>query len=772
MPPASGSLLELTYFYKKTDTKVIDENLAFQADGSNKTFFTKFAPIVDGSNAGKTSTNVKSIVVKINNVITPAAFLDGAEGSFTLQTAPLSTDTVTVSYFYNTHANTSDDLPYANPTRILRVGYSPETSDFIENVDFAIIDNTINWGTGYKLVIAQHTTGSEFFDDNKIIGKMVDEKIYNEYIAPANIAGKVITVKFSPIVDGTGRDIVTEDPSKVIVNVNGTPATVTKIDGETGKITLKTAPLLSDVVTVTYWRSRMEDDTYSIKVESVGPSGVGTYSIESLEDGLLGLAVPGAKAVSNSSFTGANYLTGPSVSKGYTVDETVTLTFTDNTSFIVSSSNVDGSSGFGKTDSTYVDQRTGLIFTLAADPLYAAGDLIEIDVVKDAVFITSTQLITSIPGIQLQVFDTDDTTIDDVTSFITFDKSGREPAVGETYYISYEYNKNDYECKVFTKFKDITNEYGFLAAENPLVFASYLMMTNGAVALITCQTKRATNSEIAADQSYFEVIDRLKYPVQGFNPSVIFPVSTSSSVVNYVSQHCNTMSSKRMRRERTSFFGYAVGTEPLEAANFAQLINSERMVSIYPDGAVVELTAADGSVTQSIVDGSFLAAALIGVNVSTAYDVAEPMTRKQIVGFKALIREMDEATMDMVASKGVTIITGEGFKVRHCLTTRMESTLTREYNVTTIRDFIQQSARSGLDKYIGRKFVSNLPAEVATSLSSILQSAKDSQIIVDFKGVTAERDKTQPDFIRASAYYVPVVGLNWIEIIFSIRIRF
>jgi hypothetical protein len=149
------------------------------------------------------------------------------------------------------------------------------------------------------------------------------------------------------------------------------------------------------------------------------------------------------------------------------------------------------------------------------------------------------------------------------------------------------------------------------------------------------------------------------------------------------------------------------------------------------------------------------------------------MTRKQIVGFKALIREMDEATSDMVATRGVTIIMRTNpFVVRHCLTTNMTSTLTREYNVTTVRDYIQQEARRVLDQYIGKKFIRTLTDDVAATLGAMLRAAKDATIIVDFKGVSAERDATQPDFIRATAYYIPIVGLNWIECTFNIRIRF
>jgi len=774
LTPKSTDTVTITYFYKKTDTKITDEELTDQVDGTTITFFTHHKPIVDGSNAGKATTTTGNIIVKVNGAIVEVAHLDGVEGSFTLQAPPLLGDTLTVTYYFNMHPNTADDLPFTGLTRMIRVGISPETSEFVENVDFAIIGDQIQWGTGSKLISIVHTTGGEFFDENQITTQFVDDKIYNEDVS-SQFTGveKTLTVNFKPMVDGTGRDIVTDDPSHVIVTVNGTPVDVTRVDGEQGIVYLQTAPLIADTVFITYWKSRMEDDTYSIEVDTPGAVGVGTYTITSTEDGRLGIAVPGTENVAGL-FGGAEYLTGPTVAKGYTIDETVTLTFTSNTHFSVTSNVVTGSAGFGRTDSTYIDSVTGLMFTLVADPLYASGDSIEIDVTKEATFVTSVLPITSVPGIYLSVNNTTDVTSGDITDLVAFDKSGKEPEVSNVYYVSYYYEKEDYECAIYTKFKDITNDFGALSASNSLVLASYLMFLNGAPALILCQVKKATGSDLAPDTAYFDVLTRLEQDVDGINPAIIFPVTTTPSVINAVSTHCSTQSSKRNRRERISFFGFPVGTEPLDAGEFAMGINSQRMIAVYPDGGVIELVEPDGSVSENVVDGSYVAAALVGLNVNPAYDVATAMTRKVIVGFKQLVRAMDESTMDLVATRGVTLIQkiSSTFLVRHGLTTKMDSALTREIMVITIQDFIQQEARRVLEPFIGRKMTSNLPGEAGTTLGSMLTSAVEAQIITDFKGVIAERDTVQPDYIKVTAFYIPMFGLNWVDVTFTIRVRF
>jgi len=776
LAPKTSDVVTVTYYYHKTDTKITDESLTDQIDGTTTTFFTHFEPIVDGSNAGRTTTNVNDIIVKVNGSIAEVTNLDGSNGAFTLSTPPTVGNTLTVTYYFNKYANTADDLPYPGLLRVIRVGLSPETSDFIETIDFAIINDQIQWGTGSTLVIVDHTTGSEFFDDTQITTQVDDDRIYNEDVS-SQFTGveKECTVRFVPIVDGTGRDIVTEDPTKVIAKVNGSVVAIRRVEGEIGKVVLVAAPPVSAKVLITYYRSRMEDDTYAMEVVLAGATGVGTYKITSAEDGRLGIAVPGTETVANPSFTGANYITGPTVSKGYTIDETVTLTFTSNTQFSVTSSVPGGSTGSGVTDSTYVDPITGLIFTLGADPLYAAADTIQINVTAEATFVTSVIPITSVPGMRVTVNNTTNTSAGDITNLITFDKSGKEPNVGDIYYISYEYLKTDYDCKLFTKFKDITNEYGDLDATNAIVLGAYLMFLNGAIALILCQAKKALNSEYAADSTYYDILTRLQQPVSGTNPALILPLTTSTSVVSAISQHCNIQSSKRYRRERISFFGFATGTEPNEAGNIASSINSSRMTAVYPDGAVIELTNPDGSVNDSVVDGSFIAAAYAGLNVSTAYDVAEPMTRKSIVGFTKLVRTLDEPTMDMVANKGVTVIQLIGsttMQIRHGLTTNMASSLTREQNIITITDFIQQEARRVLDPYIGRKFVRTLTTDVSTTLGAMLRAAIEAEIIVDFKNVSAERDAVEPDFIRASAFYIPIVGVNYIEVTLNIRVRF
>jgi hypothetical protein len=780
----SNPTVTIAYFYKRTDTRILNENLSDQADGSTTTFYVANEPIVDGSNAGRVTTNVSDVKVKVSNSFADVIHLDGANGAITLATAPALNATVTVTYFFNQYPNTSDDLPVAGLTQMIRVGYSPETSDFIEDVDFAIIDDQIQWGTGWKLVPDPNDSG--IFNDNMIVVSVFDNKKYKEDVS-SQFTGteNFCTVSIIPIVNGTARqstspqmnpiDIYTVDQTSVVVKVNGTEVDVRRVQGDIGKITLVSAPAPGSTVTVTYWYSRIIDGQYNVEVITAGGQDVGQYHVwyndvvgNQIDVGNVGLLVTDQGKFYSDSL--------PTIPLDYAIDENVTITVTSSLGFAVTSDQSAGSNGYGTVGSTYIDVNTGLFFTLD-ESVVTSSVTIQMVIEKAAAIIpvssTLSNTLTSIPGATVDVLSTENafdpiTAAGDLTKLYIFNKSGKEPAVSDVYYVTYTYVKTDFEPAVFTQFKDVTNEYGALSENNSLVLAAYLAMLNGATALICYQVRKGADSEVAPDQYYFDALDVLKSDVSGVAPSIVFPVTSSQSVIEYTTAHVTQMSSKRYRRERTSFFGYAVGTEPLDAANFAASINNQRMLAVYPDGATIQLVDTNGVATDHVIEGSYLAAAMVGLNVNSMYDVATPMTRKQLVGLKQLVRTLDEPTMDMVAIKGVTIIT-QNFTVRHSLSTNMSNIITSDPAVTTISDFIQQQTRQVLDPFIGRKIVDGFTNDVARTDTAMLRAAKQAQIISNYTPATAVRDPNNPKMINVSAYYVPVFGCDWILVEYGLR---
>lgn len=84
--------------------------------------------------------------------------------------------------------------------------------------------------------------------------------------------------------------------------------------------------------------------------------------------------------VANTNYVSHVWSIGPKSNAGYTVNETVSLTFTSNTQIAVTSSSILGTTGAAVTGSEFSNSTTGLDFELAADALYAAADVIKLKV--------------------------------------------------------------------------------------------------------------------------------------------------------------------------------------------------------------------------------------------------------------------------------------------------------------------------------------------------------------------------------------------------------
>jgi hypothetical protein len=244
-------------------------------------------------------------------------------------------------------------------------------------------------------------------------------------------------------------------------------------------------------------------------------------------------------------------------------------------------------------------------------------------------------------------------------------------------------------------------------------------------------------------------------------------------VLEAVKKHVEIQSSERYRKERIAFFGFPVGTDYLTAGDKAENFNSRRLVAIYPDGAVIGLRDELGKEVEFIVDGSYIGAALIGVNVSPSIDVATSMTRKQIIGFKRLFRVLNEVEMDQTAWRGVTIIEDLDpiIRVRHSLTTDMSSPLTWQLHITTSADFVQQAMRRALDPYIGRKYLGNVNAAVEDTALAVMNNLVAAELINKVGPINAEQHPTDPTIMLLDVVYAPINALDYIRVTFRLRNR-
>jgi hypothetical protein len=442
--------------------------------------------------------------------------------------------------------------------------------------------------------------------------------------------------------------------------------------------------------------------------------------------------------------------------------------------FTVTSSHVSGSAGTGTPGQTYTDARTGLRFTIlpSATGDYSSGSF--------TMSVTETWKVNpsipylSVPGLELIVTDTLGVGLNNTAKVQTFNPGGIEPAIGDSYFITYRYMKQDFSTRLFAQFRTIEANFGPLSAENRVTLAAFLMILNGAVLVGIKQVLKAPNTNQASDVAFVTALKELEKPLAGnVKPDVLVPLSTSTVVYSQIMQHVEVQSTLRNQSERMAYIGFASGTGPTTAQTVARSLESNRVVACYPDSAVVTLTDELGNNFETLVDGTFLAAAVAGSAVSPAFDVATPFTRRRIQGFTRLPRILDAVEANLTATSGVTLLEDLApiIRIRQGLTTDMSTILTRLPTVTQIADFVQQSARSTLDVFIGTKFLASRTNDVEVSLTSMFNSLVQAEIVGAFTGISATVDPDDPTVLRVESYYQPIFPLLYIVVTFNLRSR-
>lgn len=441
--------------------------------------------------------------------------------------------------------------------------------------------------------------------------------------------------------------------------------------------------------------------------------------------------------------------------------------------YTVSSDNPSGSNGTGVPGQTYTDSRTGLRFSVlpSATGSYTVGGSFVLAV--SPTFLVSPAIpFYSIGGMELTVSNTVGVIPNDTGTLQTFNPSGQTPAIGDPYYITYKYLKQDFTTRIFRQLKTIEANFGPTSAENRVTLAAYLAILNGALLVGIKQVLKVTNTNQASDASYIAALQELTIPLPGnIRPDILIPLTSSTAVFSQLVQHVETQSLIQNQSERMGFIGFASGTTPSQAGAIATALNSNRIVAFYPDSAVVTLTDELGQSYENLVDGSFFAAAMAGAVVSPSVDVATPYTRRHLQGFTRIPRILDPVEANQTAVKGVTLLEDLDpiIRVRQGLTTNMTSVLTRLPTVTQIADYVQQQSRLTLDSFIGTKFLASRTQEVNVTMTSLFKSLVQADIVAAFTGISSSVDPNDPTVLRFEAYYQPVFPLLYIVLTFNLR---
>ena len=435
----------------------------------------------------------------------------------------------------------------------------------------------------------------------------------------------------------------------------------------------------------------------------------------------------------------------------------------------------------GQVGQTYRDLVTGLTFTIldrAGGASYPIGQSFTLKV--RAIATCDSNLPTyAVPGLQLIVANTTGVGVGDTALVTTHNRSGAQPAVGDVYYVSYNYRKQDFSTQLYTRLSAVEAAYGPNSPTNPVTLASYLTFLNGAVLVAVKQVEKDQdsnadgNNDSASTAAYIAAIDAVEGALPGgVYPDILVPLKgDDTSLFAYLAKHCDIQSSIRYRAERTAVCGFSAGTQPRDAGNIAAGVARTRMRMVYPDIATLTLSRADGTNDSYLVDGTFLAASVVGTRVAPTVDVATPWTNTRIFGFDRLARVLDAVQQNQVAVRGVTILEDRNpvIRIRQGFTTDMSNILTKTPTVIQIADEVQKQARATLDRFVGVKFLPGITSQIEGQLSSTLKDLVQAQIITGFTGVSARVSPDDPTVCEVTAAIAPVFPLLYVVITFSLR---
>lgn len=437
----------------------------------------------------------------------------------------------------------------------------------------------------------------------------------------------------------------------------------------------------------------------------------------------------------------------------------------------------DGTGADGRISQTYVDSVTGFTITILSREggiAYPTGaDATLTFNVSSSIKTNANIPQYAIPGVSLVVSNTLGTAIGDNALVETFYKGGKEPTIGQTYYIDFTRDRSSFNTRTFSNLADVVRTYGEISLENTLSMGAFLAFSNGATALACKQIQLDVNQTSPTVDQMLTAIQQIEGEiVPGLSPSVIVPLMpASTALLSAISNHCDVQSSLRYRSERRAVLGCAVGTQPRDAQALAQGVGNSRVCLIYPDIANIRFTDSQGVAQSYFVGGEMIAVAVAMATFNPTIDSATPWTNRSVNGFTDLGRILDDVDANATANAGITVLkqTPQGIQVRHGLTTNMTSVLTKTPTVVQIADDVHLRVRNLCNRYIGQKFVPNTVSQIEGQVNGLFKQLVRDQIISTYTGLTVTNDPNDPTGLLVDVFYKPVYPLLYIQFTFTVQ---
>lgn len=766
--PFNGLLINTTL----ADDNVYLRKTVSGPSNSVNTVFTLADVPVDGSGLGKPTDDPGLIKVFVGtspvDAISRAAVnvirLSGATAQVTLQNPPTVGSFVYASYKRSALADHAYTFTATNP---------------------AATEYTIKDEHGNPIPVASITTTP---------GTLVFPYSLSDLVTGVGSPDETVTVKFED--DGLGSLSTGVQASAEIDGLVFTAHNVGEAPNGVTGITFVGGPgVVADSAAIT-----VDSETLTVHITKTGGTRTlgdiialfSTYANQATTP--LAGSITVSTSLSDTSTTAS--ASGVVLMEGGT-DAVLSNTFANR--FTVSSSSPDGSAGTGYLGQTYIDAKTGLRFTLVDSTkavedgygytstpsgyVFQPNDEISITVSSSAPRVGGPTTpggvpvtFLDIPGVKTQVLQLFQVGVGNTATLNTYSKSGNGPNVGDYYFITYKVNKTaeDMMLKMFTSAQAAYAVYGPPSLDNRLSLGIYLMTLNGAQSFGAIQVPKQAGLNTAADPAFNSAIQSLTSPLPGSNykASVIVPLSTSPSVHQVLSRQLITQSSVRMKGEAIGFVGFDQFTTPTTARQYARSLKNSRVIAVAPFYASLQLPTqnANGTYQTIGVTGEFMAAALAGLELNPANDVATSLTNQNLVGFKQLLKRYDDTVKDLMAGDGITVLdeNNGALYVRDYLSTDNSDAITSEPTSTTVVDYVRKQFRIGLKQFVSRKFTQSLLNDIQIVATAMLNECVANEILDGYKNLVVVPSPTDPTVALVTVAVKPMFALKYISVTFSV----
>lgn len=347
-----------------------------------------------------------------------------------------------------------------------------------------------------------------------------------------------------------------------------------------------------------------------------------------------------------------------------------------------------------------------------------------------------------------------------------------EPASADEYYVSYYKTLDNFTLTEYTAEADIKAVHGDIemsnstdttTAPNKLVIGALLALRNGAQSVLVGQLDNTdwgdkyspTSSEFNA--SLNTILEDLKELID--YKFYVIPMTTTTSSINLVWNHCKQLSAPENKGERTCIAGMPRATTVSSFKAQAQAYNSSRMILLAPG----ECRFTDLSDVE--MDGAIAAAAYAGKRCFPVR-VSQTITGETLSNITIETIYTPSQQRDLLGAGIAVLLSKAGIvTILHDKSTQVATADSEENAVVELADYLKRQTRDTLwTIHKGAPIDATLPGAMAATMASIFEREITQTNLVEYKDISVQQDTAEPRLVKVNAKVKPVYPLTWIDI--------